>query len=157
MDKDKTIKFLGVLFITVGSLQLMMGANDIWWPLVFMFSPSAYPSVHDYLFYSAASLFFFIILPLAIGISGIGIIRIRRWGWLLAIMACTITFIVKFIGTINYAFAVYKSKGNPMPTIPEGAQVAGFVSMWPMYIYAITSALLILLLTRSSIKKTFNK
>jgi hypothetical protein len=156
MNKDKTIKFLGVIFITVGLLQLILGAKDIWWHLVFIFRSSAYPSVHGYLFYSAVSLFFFIILPLAIGISGIGIFRIRRWGWILAIMVCTITFIVKFIGTIYYAFAVYKSEGNPMPTISEGAQVAGFVSMWPTYIYAVTSALLILLLTQSSTKKAFN-
>ena len=74
----------------------------------------------------------------------------------MAVIACMVTFVVNFIGTINFVFAVYKSQNVPMPTIPEGAHVE-IVSMWPTYIYAVTSVLLLLLLTRNSIKKAFNK
>jgi hypothetical protein len=155
MNKDKTIKLLGVLFIAVGSLQTFLRAKDIWWLLTFLFRPNAYSTVHNYLFYSAASLFFFIILPLAILVAGIGVIRIKRWGWILAITVCAVTFIVKLIGTMNFEFAVYRLKDHPIPPITEGA-VVGYVSMWPTYIYGIASGLLILVLTRNSIKKAFH-
>ncbi len=155
MNKNKIIKLVGVLFIIVGSLQIILKVKGIWWSLTFLFRPNAYPTAYDYLLYSTASLFFLIILPLAILVSGIGLIRIKRWGWMLAITVCTITFFIKSVGTINFVFAVYKLKDNPIPPFPNGA-VVGYVSMWPTYIYGIASGLLILVLTRNSIKQAFH-
>jgi hypothetical protein len=155
MIKDKAIKFLGAFFVAVGSFKLLSNVQGIWWFLANLFRPSAYPTFHDYLFYSSASLFFFIIFPLGILMSGIGIFKIRKWGWQLAVLVCTITFIISFIGIINFAYAVYKTHNIPMPPIPKGAHV-GIVSMWPTYISAVISPLLIWLLTRKSIKTAFH-
>jgi len=155
MNKDKIIKLLGALLITTGSLQLIFSAEGIWLTLAGLFRPSSFWSFQAYLYYSAASLFFFIILPSAIFMAGIGLFKFRQWGWQLAVTVCTITLIVKLIGTINFAYAAYKTWDLPMPKMPEGAHV-GIVSMWPTYIYGIISALLILLLTRNSIKSAFN-
>jgi hypothetical protein len=159
MDKNKIIKILGAVFVTVGSLRLIWTLKDSWWALAWLFRPSSFATMQVYLISSATSLFFFIIsiiLPLAIFIAGFGIIRIKRWGWILAVTVCSVTFIIKFIGTMNFAFAVYMLKDNPMPPIPKDAVVVGHVSMWPTYIYGIASGLLILVLTRDSIKKEFH-
>jgi hypothetical protein len=158
MDKTKIIKMLGAVLVSVGSLQLIWRLKDSWWAFAGLFRPSSFATMQVYLISGATSLFFIIIsiiLPLAIFIAGIGLIRIRRWGWILAVTVCSVTFIIKFIGTMNFAFAVYMLKDNPIPPIPEGA-VVGYVSMWPTYIYGIASGLLILVLTRKSIRKAFH-
>ncbi|HAS54204.1 MAG: hypothetical protein A2X56_03490 [Nitrospirae bacterium GWC2_57_13] len=157
MNKDKIIKLLGATLIAVGSLQLTLRAKDIWWSLAMLFRPASFVTIQEYLVYSGASLFFFIVLPLAIFIAGVGMVKTRRWGWLLAVIVCTITFIVKVAGAVRFAIAVHESRTLPIPAIPEGAYVGVAVSLWPTYIYAVTSALFILLLTRTSIKTAFPK
>ena len=151
----QVIKLLGALFITTGSLQMIFSAEGIWLTLANLFRPGSFWSIQAYLYYSVAGLFFLIILPSAIIMAGIGLLKFKRWGWQLAVTVCAITLIVRLIGTINFAYAVYKTWNLPMPKIPEGAHV-DVVSMWPTYIYGIISALLILLLTRNSIKGAFN-
>ncbi len=85
MNKDKMIKILGAFFIAAGSIQIILSANDTWWSLSGLFHSRSSMKVQDFLFYCTEYLFFFLILPLAILPSGIGMIRIRRWGWLLAV------------------------------------------------------------------------
>ena len=65
MNKNNIIKLLGATLIAVGSLQLMLRVKDIWWSLAMLFRPGSFVTIQEYLVYSAASLFFFIILPLA--------------------------------------------------------------------------------------------
>ena len=154
MTKDKAIKLLGIFFVAVGSIKLLSSAHGIWWSLNGLLRPSSFATFQDYLLYSAVSLFFFIILPLVILVAGIGILKLKKRGWQLAILVCAITFIINFIGIINFSCAVYKTHNIPMPPIPKGAHV-GIVSMWPTYISAVISPLLIWLLTRKSIKTAF--
>jgi hypothetical protein len=155
MNKEKIIKLLGTFFIIVGSLQLILYAKDIWWSLVFLFNPSPLRSLQENLLLSAASFLLFVMLPLAALIAGFGILKIKKWGWWLAIASCILTFIVNFYRTINFAITTYKFKNQPIPPIPEGAHVI-FISMWPTYIYTVISALLIILLTRKAIKDAVN-
>jgi hypothetical protein len=151
MNKKKIINLLGTFFIIVGGLQLILYASDIWWSLVFLFQPVSSMSLQEYLLWSAASLLLYVILPLASFIAGFGILKIKKWGWWLALASCIITFIINFYGTINYAITSSKFRNMPMPEIPEGYNVI-YISMWPTYIYTISSALLIILLTRKLIK-----
>ena len=146
---------MGFLFIVVGLLQLISEAKGIWLSLFLLFRLNAYPSLLGYLIFNIAFLFFLIILPLAILSAGIGIIKMRRWGWRLAITVCSITLVIKLIGAVNYAFAVYMAGNNLSPHIPAGAIAVFPISMWYSYIYGIVSGLLILILTRKSTKKAF--
>ncbi len=154
-NNKRIVKILGSFFIAVGSLQLLSGAKDIWWSLEMWLRPSSFMTIQEYLFFTATSLLFLIVLPLVVLMAGYGMVTIRRWGWFLAMIACIARFVFSLYGTINFAIASYKSRNVPIPRIPEGAHV-GFVSMWPTYIYALSSALLILLLTRNSVRKMFN-
>lgn len=153
MNKEKTIKLLGIFFIIVGVLQLIFNAKDIWWSLVILSYPSSF-SLHEKLFFTAVSLILCFALPLTELMAGFGIIKIKKWGWWLAIVSCIITFIANFYGTINFAIASYKFQNTPIPTAQEGAHIE-FISMWPTYVYAIVSVLLIILLNQKSLKNAF--
>ena len=155
MNKEEIIDFLGAFFIIVGGLQLFYYANDIWLSLFILFHPSPQMSLQENLLWSSTSLLLLVVLPFATSIAGFGILKIKKWGWWLAMASCILTFIVNFYGTINFAIASYKFRNLPMPTIPEGSYFI-FISMWPTYIRAIISALLIILLTRKSIKDAVN-
>lgn len=155
MNKSAIIKLLGILFVALGSIQLILNARDIWWSLSNLFHPDHFMTIQDYILGGPTSLFFHLVLPVATPISGYGLLKIRRWGWWLAIINCVVTFISSFIGIVYFAIASYKARNLPMPKFPEGAHIV-VVSMWPTYIYAVVSALLILLLTRKSVKDAFN-
>jgi hypothetical protein len=155
MNKEKIIKLLGAFFIIVGGLQLILNTKNIWWSLVDLFHPSSLRSLHENLLLSAACFLVFLMLPVAIFIAGFGILKIKKWGWRLAMASCIITLIINFYGTINFAINSYKFRNLPIPTISESVHVV-FVSMWPTYIEALISALLIMLLIQKSIKNSFN-
>ncbi len=155
MNKQTMIKYLGVFFIVVGSLQLIFWAKDIWWSFDGLFHPSSFITIQEYLFFSATSLLFLIALPIAILIAGYGIMKIRKWGWLLAMIVCIVSLISSFYGAIYFAILSYKSRNIPMPKIPEGYHVE-VIRMWPTFIYALISAFLILVLKRRSIRQEFN-
>ncbi len=149
------IKLLGVLFISVGSIQLILNAKRIWWSLFDLFHPGHFMTIQNYILTGPTFLLVLLVLPVSILISGYGLLRIRRWGWFLATINCVVTFIRNFPGIVYFAVASYKARNLPMPKIPEGSHVF-VISMWPTYIYAVASALLILLLTRKSVKDAFN-
>lgn len=151
MNKEKIIKLFGTFFIIVGGLQLLLNANAIWVSFFFLFNPSPSRSLQDNLLWNTASLFFSFALPLATFMAGFGIIKIMKWGWWVAMACCIFTFIVNFYGTINFAIQSYRLQNMPMPKIPVDAHVM-YISMWPTYMYAVISALLILLLTRKLVK-----
>jgi hypothetical protein len=155
MNEEKIVKLLGIFFIIVGALQLILNTNNIWWSLVDLFHPSSSRSLQENLLLSAACLLLFLTLPLATFIAGFGIIKIKKWGWWLAMANCIITFVINFYGTINFAITSYKFRNLPIAAIPQGTHVI-FISMWPTHIYAIITALLIILLTRKLIKNAFN-
>jgi hypothetical protein len=148
------IKILGSFFIAVGSLQLISGAKDIWGSLEMWLRPGSFMTIQEYFYFTAISLLILIVLPLAVLMAGYGMVRIRRWGWFLAMIACVARFLLSLYGTINFAIANHKSLNIPIPKIPEGAQVE-LVSMWPTYIYALSSALLIVL-SLEIVRKVFN-
>jgi hypothetical protein len=154
-NNKRKVKILGSFFIAAGSLQLISGARDIWCSLEMWLRPSSFMTIQEYLFFTAISLLFLLVLPVAVLMAGYGMVRIRRWGWVLAVIACVVRFLFSLYGTINFAIASYESRNVPIPKIPEGAHVE-FASMWPTYIYALSSTLLILLLTRNSVRKAFN-
>lgn len=148
MNNKKLVKLLGAFFIIVSILQLILNAHNNWLSLTDLFRPYSLRSLKEYLF---LSLFFSFALPIATLIAGFGILKIRTWGWWLAMMSCIITFIANSYGAINFAIACYKFQNTTIPTVPEGAHIE-FFSMWPTYMHAIVSALLILLLKQKSVK-----
>ncbi len=149
------LKILGVLLVAGGTAKLFSNLQIIRWSLVNLFQPGAFTVFHDYVILNVEFMFFFLFLPLAILISGIGVFRIRKWGWKLAILVCAITFLVNFIGIINFAHAVYELQSSPMPPLSEGA-LNKIMSMWPTYVSALVSALLIVFLTLKSTIIIFN-
>ena len=155
MNKEKIINLLGTFFIIVGTLQLILNTNNIWWALRDLLHPSSLRSLKENLLLSVSGLLIFFVLPLATFIAGFGIRKIKKWGWKLAMASCIITFIINFYGTINIAINSYKFRNMPMPAIPQGTHVV-FISMWPTYTDALISALLIMILIQKSIKNEFN-
>ncbi len=71
-------------------------------------------------------------------------------------IVCVITLVSHLYGTIWFAVLSYKYRDIAMSKIiPEGYHVE-YISMWPTYIYALISALLVLVLKRQSMRKEFN-
>jgi hypothetical protein len=155
MSRSAIIKLLGILFVATGSIHLILNAKGIWWSLFDLFHPGHFMTIQDYFVVAHLSLLLRLVLPVAILISGYGLLEIRRWGWSLAIINCVVTFIRNFLGILYVAVVSFKLRNQPMPTFPEGGHIF-VVSMWPNYIYILASALLMFLLTRKSLRDAFN-
>ncbi len=152
----KTIKILGVLLIIVGSSHLIFKAKVIWWTSQSFFHPGSFMSTQEYIFHVLASILVLILLPLATLISGYGLFRIKKWGWILAMISCGTTFILSCIGTISFAIVSNKYRTIPMPNIPVDMHVETF-SIWPTYIKVVISALFMFTLKRPSLRQEFNE
>ena len=102
------------------------------------------------------AVFFSIFIPTIACISGIGLLKLKKWGWYFAIITTLIVFALNLTGTIKFIIASYQYRNVPMPPIPEGA-VVQYVIMIPTYIYTIVTLLLIILLSRKSIRTNFKQ
>jgi hypothetical protein len=159
-NKLTTVKLIGTLLIIIGSIQLIMSAESIWWFIAILFHPGSYNSYLEYLFDSAISLLF-TSLPLAAIIAGYGLLKNNTWSWQLAVVTCLCMFILNLLGVIKFAVLCYQWSITPVPPIPpisEGKYYveSGYFSMWPTYIYTVVSALLIIMLNRKSVKNKLN-
>ena len=101
-------------------------------------------------------LFFKSLIPACAIVSGTGLFKQKKWGWYFAIITTLIVFALNLTGTIKFIIASYQYRNVPMPPIREGA-VVQYVSMIPTYIYTIVTLLLIILLSRKSIRTNFKQ
>ena len=150
MSNAKIIRYLGVLFIAVGLLHLSLRAKDVWLSLTIVFHPGSFRSIQEFAFYGVAFLLFFLVFPIAVVAAGYGLIKLKRWSWILSLVICAIRFLVGCYGAITFQISRSKLRGVPLPKIPEGAYVV-VASIWPTYIYMAVYALLIVFLTRKPI------
>lgn len=151
-SKITLIKILGSLLIFFGLFKLIYGINGVWWPIRVLLTPSTYNTLSELFFFGGTTLLLSLILPILALVSGFGLIKVKKWGWIWSIIVSLIIFVINFSGTINFAVASYLLRDVPFPEISEDAVVAS-VSMWPTYIYALISILFVLILTRESVKK----
>jgi hypothetical protein len=151
----KIIKTLGALFIVTGLLQVVCGAEGIWWSLRSLLNPSSFVSIQKYLIFGVTSIFFLLLIPSATLIAGYGLVRVKKWSWILALSLCVITFVLSCYGSIKFAIASYTHRNMLMPQIPEEAHVET-ARMWSSYIKLLVSALLILVLKRETLREEFN-
>ena len=156
MGNARIIRYLGVLFIVVGLLHLSLRLKGIWLLLTSVFHPSSFRSMQEFVFYGTTFLLFMLVLPIGVVVAGYGLIRLRKWSWMLSLVICVIRFLLGCYGTITLLIASYKLRGLPQPKIPEGTHVV-VVSVWPTYMHMAVCALLIVLLTRKPIRDAFNR
>ncbi len=105
-------------------------------------------------FWLVLFLVFSVVVPLLTVFAGWGVFKFRHWGHMLALVICTLMFIVNFVGSINFAVQSYKAIDAPTPVIPKGS-VAVYQSMWPTYITAIVSGVLVVILRWRPIRNLF--
>ena len=144
------IRFLSIIFLAYGSVKLIIGMKHLWMSLQFIFYPSS-NTLRESIYYFAMSLFFNTLIPAIALISGIGLLKQRKWGWYFAVCTTFIVFVLGLTSTINFIVASYHYRNIPMPIIPEGA-IVGRISMIPTYISTVVSFLLFIILPRKSIR-----
>jgi len=149
------IRFLSIIFLAYGSIKLIFGMKHLWLSLQFIFYPSN-NTLRESIYYFAMSFFFNTLIPTFALISGIGLLKQRKWGWYFAVTTTFIVFVLSLTGTINFIVASYHYRNIPMPPIPEGA-VVHRISMIPTYISAAGSLLLLVILLRRSIRGHIQK
>ena len=152
-DKNisKLVKILAFIFLAYGSIQLIIGMKHIWWSLRFLFYPSG-NALTESLYYFFRTIFFKMVIPCLAFISGIGLLKQKKWGWYCAFSAALIVFALNLVGTINFLVASYRYRNIPMPSVPEGSTVE-YISMIPVYLYTIGGLIVIIILTRKACKQ----
>lgn len=154
-SKKGILRIIGVVLLFFGLLKIISRADDIFFSINIFFVPNTHNTLAEILYISGSILFFGLCLPILAIVSGWGLIKIKKWGRTWALIVLLSVFATNFLGAINFAIVSYQSRNIPMPKIPEGYHVES-VSMWPTYIYALISALLILILKRKSLRQEFN-
>ena len=149
------IKIVALIFLAHGSIQLITGVKPLWMTLRFLFYPSN-NTLSESLYYVSMAFLFSILIPIIACISGIGLLKQNKWGWYFAFATAFIVFALNLTGTLNFIIASYHYRSIPMPPIKEGT-VVQYISMIPTYIYTIVSLLLLILLSRRSIRAHFKQ
>jgi len=92
------------------------------------------------------------VLPFVKLVAAVGLFRIRKWAWVLAIVALTLDMLLRIVGAIRHSLE------SPQD-LPELALCSGVVveeiSLWPSYVIALVSAVSLLVLANSRIRSQF--
>jgi len=151
---DYIIKFIGAFLILKGFVMLFSDAQGIISSVQSLFRPSSFYPNSFYFEFAGLTIIYIILLPLTIT-AGYGLIKVRQWGWALAMVVCSMTLILSIYGISTFAIVSYQYRNISISQlIPEGSDVKA-VSMWPTYIRALMSSAFILLLARKSIRMNF--
>ena len=150
------VRFLAVVLIVYGGVELLQGMKPVWWALrAFFYSSQKTLSV--FLYFCGITFFFRLMLPVAEIFGGIGLFQQKKWGWILSLTVSLVNFAFAFAGTINFAVASYLLRNVPMPPIPEGVVVGEPISMIPTWVTAFVSIIFVFLLNRKSVKQMFER
>ncbi len=156
MSKLIIAKSLGILFVLIGFVQLISEIKDIAWSLFDLSHPNHFMKIPDYILLGPVSLICHFVIPIVTIISGYGIFKIKKWGWLSGIIICAVILLKNIPGIIYSFFVIIKTRNLPIPKFHEGAHII-VVRLWPTFIYTSVSAVLIFLLTRNSVREVFKK
>ncbi|HDH50561.1 MAG TPA: hypothetical protein ENG95_00800 [Nitrospirae bacterium] len=102
-------------------------------------------------------IFFNLLVPVLAIAAGCGLVRFKGWGWRWALIVSFIMLSANVIKAISFVFIEYLTKNLPMQELPDGIPVVSVINVWPPYIYAALSLLLIIVLIRPAIKKEFSE
>jgi len=151
----KIVKSLGIVFIAYGGFKILLGLKSVWLVLGWCFYPSSYNSISEQIFYSTMTILLTIILPSAAIIGGIGLLKQKKWGWIVAVVIAISTFIMGALGTINFIIESDRYRNMPISFI-SGGEVVDTISMIPTYIQCIVALIILILLSRKFIKQSIN-
>ena len=144
------IRIFALIFLAYGSFQFITGVKPLWMTLRFLFYPSN-NTLSEGLYYFSMTFLFSVLIPTIACVSGIGLLKQKNWAWYFAIITTLIVFAVNLTGTLTFIIASYHYRNIAMPPIKEGI-VVRYISMIPTYIYTVVSFLLIIILSRRSIR-----
>jgi len=108
--------------------------------------------VQDFGLGLTVSIVVFELVLLAQLISSVGLFRIRRWAWILAVIALSVQVLLMSIGAVRIALL----SQAPPPPIEPGAVVRTF-SMWPSRVRTMLNAIAVLLLFSQRVRSHFLK
>ena len=148
------IKLLATVLVIYGGFEFLSGIKGVWWSIRSFFYPTS-NTIWEIIYFSSLTFFFSLILPIGAICGGIGLLRRKKWGWILSIIVSLTIFTISFAGTINFAIASYYYRNIPIPPFPEGS-IVEHVSMIPTWIITVLSLVYILILKRKSVKGMFN-
>lgn len=153
-EKTKNIiKLVAIFLVLYGGFELLSSIKGVWWSIQSFFYLTS-NTFWEIIYFSSLIFFFSLMLPIGAICGGIGLLRQRKWGWILSKIVSLVIFTMSFAATINFAIASYYYRNIPIPPIPEGA-VVGYVSMIPTYITTFISLAFITVLNRKSVKNLF--
>lgn len=149
---ELTVRGVAAVLILWGLYKIIGDSRYIWVSLRY----GLFSSDTDMKLFWLLVLFlvFSAVIPLVAIIAAWGLFEFQRWGHRLALSVCTLMFVVTSVGGITFLVRSYNAIDVPVPVIPEGS-VGVYMSMWPTYITAFVSGLLILLLSWRPIRTRF--
>ena len=153
-DNKVILKIIGSVFVAFGGIKIILGLESTWWALRYLFNFPNSNTFSEIFYYGGLALLLTFIIPAFSIIGGIGLLKYKRWGWIISVIVSSVLFIISSFGTINFIIASYRFRNTPVPPISEGS-VVRYYSMIPTYIQGAASLIIILLLLRNSIKKPF--
>lgn len=129
---------------------MTLGVKSIGTATQLFFHPAKQP-LWEFLYHSGLTLLFGLIIPIASIVSGIGLFRQKKWGWILALAVSLIVFTQACSRTINFAIVSYFFSAI---SISDPSQDTPFkiLGMIPTYITTFTSLAFIAILNRESVK-----
>ncbi|MHC4874176.1 MAG: hypothetical protein ACYTFY_20185 [Planctomycetota bacterium] len=119
--------------------------------------------LEEAVFHVFLNVVFCIILPGMLICAGIGLLKRKKWGWILSVASALIIFTARSIGIINKLARDYYYRDVNVELMMEakktviGHYVIGYYSMMPVYISFVISLAVILFMRSKTVKNLFYK
>jgi len=156
LSSKNIIRFIGLILIVWGLWTIISEYQRTWSSarygiLSSIADPEFIPFIILFLLYN-------VILPLCALVSARGLLGLKPWGRISALVISLLLFIHAAFESIFFVVRRFSSRDLPIPQTPDGTIViVGYVSMWPAFITVLLSALIVYILTREPIKRDFCK
>jgi len=147
------IKIISITLVVYGAVKLLLGVQSVWWGITSIFYSSNI-TFFSIFYIIGIPVFFNLMIPITIVLGSIGLLKQKKWGWIVSIIVSLLIFTMNCAGTINFAIASYFYRNIPLPTIPEGVHVE-YYSMIPTYITTCISLAYIFFLNQKYVKNIF--
>ena len=160
MQKKKSIFVVRVIAIVTAATAFYylspIQIRGLWWTFTSLLRGHTWPG------FSWWTLFWFISVELLLVlkiVSAYGLFRIRSWARNFSIIVLLADFLTRLYGIINFwSYYFQHPEPHPIPQEGEGVGVIiEYISMWPTYIIAFISLILVIILWQKPIRKIFKK
>ena len=145
------LRILAIIFILYGLVQFTTGLRGIWLTLQYLLY-SSHLSIISVIYVVPPILIFSVLIPLCSIIAGIGILKVRTWGWYLAIAVSGIVCAFDAYSVFIHITAILGQKEHIYTMVDIQDSSISYVSMDPTYISLMVSLFILIALFNRRVK-----